>query len=140
MREILFRGKRKDNGEWVKGYYYESRASGCFILTPKIKTRKKDGIIIEDAFDVYEVIPETVGQYTGLQDKNGNRLFEGDISIIHSPNIGDDEGYFVIVWDDESARFVLRGETLECDFDYLYSTNVEVIGNIHDNPELLEVE
>ena len=49
MKEILFRGKRIDNGEWVDGYYYESKISGCFILPHKIKVREKDGVVIKDS-------------------------------------------------------------------------------------------
>lgn len=79
MKEILFRGKRVDNGEWVYGYYYESKISGCFILVPKIKARKKDVVVIGDSFDVFEVIPKTVGQYTGIKDDKWARVFEGDI-------------------------------------------------------------
>ncbi len=134
MREILFRGKRKDNGEWIEGYYV-CLGNYHYILTGKLDVAKGYPDFVH-----YNVIPETIGQYTGLQDKNGTKIFEGDIAIIHSPNIGDDEGYFIIVWDDDSTRFVLRGETLECDFEDFYSTEIEVIGNIHDNPELLEVE
>ena len=85
MKEILFRGKRIDNGEWVDGYYYESKISGCFILSPKIKVREKDGVVIKDSFEVTKVIPETVGEYTGvtefdLEDETINKkIFEGDI-------------------------------------------------------------
>lgn len=83
MKEILFKGKRVDNGEWVYGCYYESKISGCFILVPKIKVRKKDGVVIGDSFDVFEVIPETVGQYTGIKDDKDVRIFEGDIINVH---------------------------------------------------------
>ena len=85
MKEILFRGKRIDNGEWVDGYYYESKISGCFILSNKIKVRGKDGVVIKNSFEVTKVIPETVGEYTGvtefdLQDETINKkIFEGDI-------------------------------------------------------------
>lgn len=151
MREILFRGKRVDNGECVYGYYYESKISGCFILSPKIKVRKKDGVVIKDSFEVAEVFPETVGQYTGLTDKNGKKIFEGDIikaitldtgmeclavvcfGNFIDENNGDEYIGFYIEFDGiktTAAQLAMK----EC------KNRIEVIGNIYDNPELLKVE
>ena len=141
MREILFRGKRVDNGEWVEGYLYRiSEYQNPFIM---IKDRHAES---------YEVDPETVGQFTGLTDKNGKRIFEGDILRgFEYPFCSNGEfNYFAeIVWFDDSSAFGIytfknpksnvRGIS-EGNIDYLEYFNVdkwEVIGNIHDNPELI---
>lgn len=141
MREILFKAKRMDNGEWVEGYYYESKISGCYILTPKLKVRKKDGIIIVDSFDVYEVDPETLCQYTGLKDKNGWKIWENDIVQAWS------EGSTAIgkVIRRVDGLYIMYPAYQKKEFWGLYpnkngKTTVEVIGNIFDNEELLEVE
>ena len=137
MREILFRGKRIDNGEWVYGdlvhignksyisYYYESALS-TFIN----ETIEYDGISIVGVAPFIEVDPTTVGQYTGLTDKNGKKIFEGD--IIFDPEMKDnyivefDEGGFCA--GDMFLQAYISFDEFSC----------EVIGNIHDNPELLE--
>lgn len=142
MREILFRGKRTDNGEWITD-------SETYI-------RGGDGIWLSDEnLNVVTVIPETVGQFTGLTDKNGVRIFEGDIlrgfEYPFCSNINGEFNYFAeIVWFDDSSAFGIytfknpksnvRGIS-EGNTDYLEYFNAdkwEVIGNIHDNPELLE--
>ena len=121
MREILFRGKRVDNGEWVVGSlsteYYQKH--GVVIICPS-----------ED--EAYKVNPSTVGQYTGLTDKNGKKIFEGD--IIFDPEIK--ENYIV---EFDKGGFCAGDMFLQAyiSFDEF---SCEVIGNIYDNPELLEDE
>lgn len=133
MREILFRGKRKDNSEWVYGNYAVTDNNG-----------KQHFIFQNKAFE-FEVDPETVGQFTGLTDDNGKKIFEGDILGITN----DDPDY------DYITKVYLDCDTLCVDVqgqDYDYTSigfaieiwddecdQVEVIGNIYDNPELLEV-
>ena len=128
MREILFRGKRADNEKWVIGYL--SSKHTITITTPCGHT---DEIVI---------CADTVGQYTGLKDKNGKRIFEGDIV----------EGNCHSAWSHRMQRcdiaygrdgFEARNHIDGVDSDYytyrvLFSKDVVIIGNIHDNPELLE--
>ena len=124
MREILFRAKRKDNGEWVYGDLLQN--IDCY----KIREREKDITRIAKS---YEVIPETVGQYTGLKDINGKKIFEGDI-VTGLFNYTDIIGH--IVYGSDATFFIERkglyGIGLNNAEDWL-----EVVGNIHDNKELL---
>lgn len=127
MREILFRGKRVDNGEWVYGYYCPV-VRGKFPATP---------CIVPDCDGVWEgvpIIPETVGQYTGLKDKNGNKIFEGDIlrnNITRECHVVryDSNGDF-------AGAYTFHNLSL-CDWNL---RSFSIAGNIHDNPELLEVK
>ena len=128
MREILFRGKQTDNGEWIEGAY------SPFHLNFGEREEKPHIIIISDDEDIdglwCEVIPETVGQYTGLTDKNGVRIFEGDIvDYISSDVIGNHKTGTIIVEDmtDYDTMIYLN-----------HSDELQIIGNIHDNPELLQ--
>lgn len=129
MREILFKGKRIDNREWVEGFYtLYGRSRG---VHPAIITGTEKGCVIP-AF----VIPETVGQYTSLTDKNGKKIFEGD--IVKDITTG---RIYVVKWCEDCAMFVLpcvTDESLETNFTVYYGYELEIIGNIHDNPELLE--
>lgn len=129
-REILFHGKRVDNGEWVEGYLYRISEK----LNPFIMLLNRSG-------ESYEVIPETVGQYTGMTDKNGKKIFEGDILKGHISEYAAYPNRIGKVQCSEFGGWIIEFNVPEwkiprvgfCSFvDY------EVIGNIHDNPELLE--
>ena len=144
MREILFKAKRKDNGKWVEGYYiYHIKRTIC-PLGDSVKPEDEQHVIMQDGFSdwnmprntvVYEINPDTLCQYTGLTDKNGKRIWEND--IVELP---DENGYFKCEWKKDAARFVLNGDRFTVDFDDYWEYEVEVIGNIFDNADLLEVE
>jgi uncharacterized phage protein (TIGR01671 family) len=123
MREILFRGKRVYNGEWAE--------SKCPTATMSCGVER------------YDFIPETVGQFTGLTDKNGKKIFEGD--IIRELDGSMDGIPRAVCWDEDYMRFdcpLVRKHWAygfnACGLWLMQSKNIEVIGNIHDNPELLE--
>lgn len=162
MREILFRGKRVDNGKWVYGFYVRLNGKEHRIYNGYAETDCGDYYP-----DCFSVDPSTVGQFTGLVDKNGRKIFEGDIVRLFDISAGE------IV--QECGAFGI-GCRKQIDYDYLaseiapvtgsnntpmfcYNDNfvsllelwwnyneegdeisvIEVIGNIHDNPEMLEV-
>lgn len=157
MREILFRGKRVDNGEWVEGYYLNQRESltdkkACYIAA-------NNGY----GFNYISVIPETVGQYTGLTDKNGRKIFEGDIiryadfyeyncylEYLEYPEEYDGVDFSDMWTVDEVVYCIANGYPAFDLSKHDFGTNslseldesrqfyFEVIGNIYDNPELLE--
>lgn len=138
MREILFRGKRFDNGEWVYGAYY-----GLCRITNKAGDFGYEHLMRQsDNEPLYRVDPETVGQFTGLTDKNGKKIFEGDI-VRYRPEYCCEPLQSVVEYCADKwnyPAFDLK--------DHDYEANglqcaheegcCEVIGNIHDNPELLE--
>lgn len=158
-REILFKAKKKDNGEWVEGN---------LITNERNENQKYIGYIFDERngviedFDLVEVIPDTICQYTGLTDKNGQKIWENDILIGH----GNDRdlskvsfGKFYVI-DAETLNKVdevvgWHTEVIETDAlskcepfclpmpltdFYIKRSEFEVFGNIFDNPELLEVE
>ena len=128
MRPIIFRAKRVDNGEWVYGFYVRI---GKFhlIFTGKLKIVGQNSA----DFEYYEVIPETVGQFTGELDFNGKKIFEGD--IIQNKDRYVYSGQYKAVVKFEYGKFYGEGW---CDFAPELFHLCEVIGNVTDNPELLE--
>ena len=128
MREILFRGKRTDSGEWVDGNLFVDE-----------KNEKHEIIVGYVNYRIaWEVVPETVGQYTGGTDKNDRKIFEGDIVRVHDylAKRGDPWHEFEGVVGHQNASFVIISDVVKHYrwIDY----ECEIIGNIHDNPELLE--
>ena len=131
MREILFRGKTID-GDWTYGYYvFAPKSTGMFGQTISEADFDKHYILTMKYNIVKEINPETVGQYTGLTDKNGIKIFEGDIvkgTFLGFP-IPIEDDVFSICWQKDVAGYKAN-----------YFENIEVIGNIYDNPELLETD
>ena len=135
MREILFRGKRVDNGEWVYGYYQNL----CGFHEIVTENKEKSFSVI-----TYQVMPETIEQFTGLTDKNGKKIFEGDIVKDEYNRI------MLVVWREEFYGYAFKllsydKEKYPWSNNFLFASQLrewkgclDVIGNIHDNPELLE--
>ena len=133
MREILFRGKRVDNGDWVYGSFIPDALemlNGLDGMDGFIRRYNPES----HKTDMFEVERDTVGQYTGLTDKNGVKIFEGDIL---SRDCYDASCRIVkIVWAVELAEFC--AQTPSGGGFSMLPPNGKVIGNIHDNPELLK--
>ena len=152
MREIIFRGKRMDNEEWVYGWPFADTADCSLKKAGKCEC-PHDGseyFIVEwvDDYHEYEerqVIPNTVGQYTGLKDKNSKRIFEDDVCRFREWSKGE-MCWFGKVHFEHQQFMISGGPNKECETMFELCTsrfipeNIEVIGNIHDNPELLKEE
>lgn len=150
MKTILFKGKCKDNGEWIEGHLVKlGRESFSdperYGICNKAVPLGGSGVCCNLKID--EVIPETVGQFTGLTDMNGKKIFEGDI-VSTKYKLGRGHYYvFEVYYNENLCHFALtinRGSyTKNKQYDWLQLTSlkankVEVIGNIHDNAELLK--
>lgn len=134
MREILFKGKNKRSGKWVEGnIIVKKKDMKIETLEGERPCETKYSIQYKNKNGKYstcEVYGRTVGQYTGQIDKNGIKIFEKDIVYIE----GEDETA-VIIWDEETSRFIIQFMDWCADFDNYYGKELEVI---YDNPELLE--
>ena len=123
MREIKFRGFNRKNGVWLYGFYLQNR--GAHFVCP-------DEFAEGKSWDDYEIDPETRGEYTGQKDKNGQEIYEGDIMRDVDGNTCE------VIWQQESAGFRQYDHVLQLCDNFIEEEFDEIIGNIHDNPELLE--
>ena len=137
MREILFRAKDEASNKWVYGYYVHLPSAAGSVHIMQVPAGNPD-----ENNTAYYIIPETVGEYTGLTDRNGKKIFEGDILKISEGNDEDDYviqkvyayrgvlcvDYWTPDWDFNALAF------LDNDNGFVF----EIVGNIHDNPELVE--
>lgn len=126
----LFKAKRADNGEWVQGYYYQIWENGYILWC-----------MTNDVPNMIEVDVSTICQCTGLKDKNGELIFENDIierldiHDIKGPSIG------IIEYDVENTSFLIHWTDIaNYSPTFHWKNRIGVIGNIFDNPELLESE
>jgi len=127
MREILFRGKSKGKPEWVYGSLYKEGSQVFILVGGRFYPEPSNGQSALGIMDWYEVFPDSIGQFTGLTDKNGQKIFEGDIVKCHAIETTE----VVIVEDIRKIPVQFKW------VDIYNGATIKIIGNIHDNPELL---
>ena len=137
MREILFRAKRVDTGEWVQGSYVYAFCENTKI--PIVGVMGENNWIVEENGNMIPIDKNTLCQYTGMTDKNGQKIWENDILVAHlDENYPEDETYEQVIWH-ESGFCTMEKNSTDCEpldgFDTRYFA---VCGNIFDNAELLE--
>lgn len=125
MREILFKAKRLDNREWVEGSLISFADGGRAILPSKSAALYKKGASLFSTVNCLEVDPSTVCQYTGLKDKNGKRIFEGD--NVYDPH---ENSIYTVEWNENNAIFQMAHDWRRRSVETAYYC--EIIGNIYD--------
>ena len=127
-RQILFKAKRKDNGEWIQGYYYQIWQQGYILWG-----------MINNMPDMVEVNPDTLCQCTGLTDERGQKIWENDILVEKHKGIVTVK--YRVVFDLEEGAWMLETKSgARYKIGVVNQRDFEVCGNIFDNPELLEVD
>ena len=144
MREILFKAKRIDTGEWVEGYIFDDgnvNPEHYFVGTLCISRYKGTA---DDKWDIdgeciYEVHPDTICQFTGRVDKNGQKIWENDILVAHlDEKFKEDETYEQVIWHESGFCTMEKNSTDFPPLDDFDTRYFAVCGNVFDNAELLE--
>ena len=144
MREILFKAKRVDNDEWIEGYLLKDGVTGQYFIHAKGNSVNESDKVNEEGFVqfvAFEVVESTICQHTGLTDKNRKKIFDNDIfKHYNRTDFLDFESYEtgVVKWDEIKCRYVNYRVGTNETFNLNCACDYEVIGNIFDNPELLE--
>ena len=143
MSKFLFKAKRKNTEEWITGgtiVQFEDDGIRSFYM-PQLNEKcdciheaVTDDILGFENCRFYKIDENTLCRFIGLYDKNKVKIWEKDIVLISG-----EEDYFQILWDDDTARFIMKGDGLTVDFDNYWSKETEVIGNVFDNSKLLEI-
>lgn len=144
MRKIEFRGKRVDTGAWVYGGYHKHIKRQISPIGDSLQDDDIAHLIIQSGFadwnmpkplQAIEVIPETVGQFTGLHDKNGKEIYEGDVVKVSDMKV-------MIRWNNKTSSFhglfMIGSRQMDTVNLGCLTSDDEIIGNIHDNPDLLK--
>lgn len=138
-REILFKAKRKDNGEWVEGYYRADKDLDTHYICGWNYYASENGLEREPFEE--EINPDTICQYTGLTDKNDKKIWENDIVNRTDLHVAGEPSIGFIEYDLENTSFLIHWTNkVEYSPTYHWKDKLQVIGNIFDNAELLEVE
>lgn len=132
MREILFKAKRIDNGEWTEGNFVKTVTASYIVVPYKHETILGEGKTIE-------VDPSTICQYTGINDKNGHKIWENDILVSHlDEDYPDDTTYIQVIWIESGFCTKEQGSDDREPLDDFTTQNFAVCGNIFDNPDLMK--
>lgn len=138
----LFRAKRIDNGEWVEGFMFQLCYDNIFRWCIGNEPLSPNDYSELCGFnrEWFYIDESTICQCTGLKDKNGKLIWENDICIITDGTLDEEDGYFRLDWEIDRAMFEFEGTGICANFDNVSGYDCEVVGNIFDNPELLELD
>ncbi|MFQ9545589.1 MAG: YopX family protein [Clostridium sp.] len=140
-REIKFRAKTLAQDTWCYGSYFKHIKRQVSPLGDSLEEKDIEHVMIRSSFadwnmprriEAILVNPNTVGQYTGIRDKNGKEIYEGDIV-----RTDEKEKLSKVEWDEDNAGLMLIADSIMMDFSCYYPEELEVVGNIYENPELL---